>query len=107
MLRILYKVAGGLQVDSSGDARWVLRVNNNWYPASSAVGVQSGAWYFMEIKYSTGGTASLWVNGGLVVSVSGQTLPSGAQIVRAGILMGIRQAVLLVIVTIALWVRVT
>jgi len=103
-----YKVAGGLQVDSSGDARWVLRVNNNWYPASSAVGVQSGAWYFMEIKYSTGGTASLWVNGGLVVSVSGQTLPSGAQIVQGGKSLWVyAKRFLLVIVTIALWVRVT
>ena len=79
-----YKVAGGLQVDNSGNARWVLRVNNNWYPASSAVSVQSGAWYFMEIKYSTSGTAGLWVNGGLVVSATGQTLSGGAQMVQGG-----------------------
>ena len=78
------KVAGGLQRDSSGNARWVLRVNNNWYPASSAVSIQTGAWYFMEIKYSTSGTASLWVNGALAVSVSGQALPSKAQLVQGG-----------------------
>jgi uncharacterized repeat protein (TIGR02543 family) len=78
-----YKVAGGLQTDSSGSAHWVLRVNNNWY-YSIAFSLQTDHWYFMEIEYNTAGTANLFVDSTLVRSVTGQTLSSNAQVLEGG-----------------------
>ncbi len=78
-----YSVAGGLQVDYSGNVRWVLRVNGNLY-SSNTVTVQTGRWYFMEIRYSTSGTANLWVDGTSVASASGQALYNAARMVQGG-----------------------
>jgi hypothetical protein len=38
----------------------------------------------MQIEYNTGGTTNLYVDGTLVYSATGQTLPSNAQIVQGG-----------------------
>ncbi len=78
-----YAVAGGLQTDNSGNAHWALRVNNNWYYSTSFT-LQTNHWYSMQIEYNTAGTANLYVDGTLVYSATGQTLPNKAQIVQGG-----------------------
>lgn len=79
-----YRVAGGLRVDNNGNAWWLLRVNSHRYLSSSAVNVEANRWYFMEIRYSTSGTANLWVDDTSVASASGQALYNPAKYVKGG-----------------------
>ena len=75
-------VYGGCGVDSSG-SYWLLRVpGGHVYKTHSAIPVNQ--WIFVELERDMSGTANLWVNDVLKVTITGQTFTNAATIVQGG-----------------------
>ncbi|MCW4005551.1 MAG: PKD domain-containing protein [Candidatus Bathyarchaeota archaeon] len=61
---------------------WLLSCDDEYL--STSANIQTNHWYFMEIEYNTNGSINMWIDGILVASATGQSLPNNAATALAG-----------------------
>ena len=75
-----YGLYGSCGVDGGG-SYWMLHCANT---NKTYVSIPTDTWVFVEMEYNTNGTGCLWVNGDLLVTLTGQQFTNGVRYVQGG-----------------------